>query len=44
MGINATLTKNLDFRGVNLSLLIEKELFLSILPLIHRIILIDRIN
>ena len=42
-GLMQHLQKNLDFRGVNLSLLIEKELFLSILPLIHRIILIDRI-
>ena len=42
-GLMKHLQKNLDFRGVNLSLLIEKELFLSILPLIHRIILIDKI-
>ena len=42
-GLMKHLQKNLDFRGINLSLLIEKELFLSILPLIHRIILIDKI-
>ena len=42
-GLMKHLQKNLDFRGVNLSLLIEKELFLSILPLIHRIVLIDKI-
>tara|TARA_B110000881_G_scaffold131946_1_gene116069 strand:+ start:257 stop:1420 length:1164 start_codon:yes stop_codon:yes gene_type:complete len=35
--------EEIDFKGINLSLLIEKELFLSLLPLIHRIILIDKI-
>jgi hypothetical protein len=42
-GLMKHLEKNLDFRGINLSLLIEKELFLSLLPLIHRIILIEKI-
>lgn len=42
-GLLKHLEKNLDFRGINLALLIEKELFLSLLPLIHRIILIEKI-
>ena len=42
-GLIKHLEKNLDFRGINLALLIEKELFLSLLPLIHRIVLIEKI-
>jgi hypothetical protein len=42
-GLMKHLEKNLNFRGINLSLLIEKELFLSLLPLIHKIILIEKI-
>jgi|TARA_B110000467_G_scaffold162646_1_gene186400 hypothetical protein len=42
-GLMKHLKNNLDFKGINLSLLIEKELFLSLLPLIHRIILIEKI-
>jgi len=42
-GLMKHLEKNLVFRGINLALLIEKELFLSLLPLIHRIILIEKI-
>ncbi len=42
-GLMKHLEKNLDFRGINLAFLIEKELFLSLLPLIHRIVLIEKI-
>ncbi len=42
-GLIKHLEKKLEFKGINLSLLIEKELFLSLLPLIHKIILIDKI-
>jgi hypothetical protein len=42
-GLMNHLKQNLDFRGINLALLIEKELFLSLLPLIHKIILIEKI-
>ena len=42
-GLMKHLGEKLDFRGINLSLLIEKELWLSLLPLIHRIILIEKI-
>jgi hypothetical protein len=42
-GLLKHLEKKLEFKGINLSLLMEKELFLSLLPLIHKIILIDKI-
>ena len=42
-GLMKHLGGEIDFKGINLSLLVEKELFLSLLPLIHRIILIDKI-
>ena len=35
--------REIEFKKINLSLLIEKELFLSLLPIIHKIILVDRI-
>ena len=42
-GLVKQLGKKMDFQGINLALLIEKELFLSLLPLIHKIILIEKI-
>lgn len=42
-GLIKHLEKNLDFRGINLALFIEKELLGSLLPLIHRIVLIEKI-
>jgi hypothetical protein len=42
-GLIKNLEEKINFKGINLSLLVEKELFLSLLPLIHRIILIDKI-
>ena len=42
-GLIKHLEKNLDFRGINLALLIEQELFISLLPLIHKIVLIEKI-
>ena len=42
-GLMKNIDEEIEFKGINLSLLIEKELFLSLLPIIHKIILVDKI-
>ena len=42
-GLMKNMGRKIEFKGINLSLLIEKELFLSLLPIIHKIILVDKI-